>query len=172
MNPGALPLEDIIEPAAIGLFPLAWGWWASTAVAVAVVAALTWLFIRWRRHRAMLTLTLPLLDQAKNDYAENEDSTRYCQNLNKTLKRYLKACDENSQLSLSGEEWTAYLNRINPKATLSSKTINALAHGSYRREPDLAVELIDSELRRWLKRTTPKRVRKAISNTGRKAPYV
>ena len=172
MNPGALPLEDIIDPAAIGLFPLAWGWWASAAVAVAVVTAMTWLFIRWHRHRAMLTLTLPLLDQAKNDYAENEDSTRYCQSLNKTLKRYLKACDENSQLSLSGEEWTAYLNRINSKATLSSKTINALAHGSYRREPDLAVELIDSELRQWLKRTTPERVRKAVSNTGRKAPHV
>jgi len=172
MNPGALPLEDIIEPAAVGIFPLAWGWWVSAAAVIALTAALIWLFIRWNRHRAMLALTLPLLDQAKAEYADNQDSTRYCQNLNKTLKRYLKACDESSNLSLSGEEWTAYLVRINPRATLSMKTTDALANGSYRQQPELAAELIDSELRQWLKRTSPERVRKAVSDAAGESPNV
>src|SRR5690554_8029461 len=53
MNQQPLPLDDIILPAAVSYWPLAWGWWLAIVIAITLILGLSfWLVkhLEYKRH--------------------------------------------------------------------------------------------------------------------------
>jgi len=163
MNPQIPGLADIIEPPAIGFFPPAWGWWVLAGALIAVIALSIWLAVKlYRRHQFSLK-GYALLDEALAGYQSTQNTQAYCRDLNQALKRYWFACtDQHDEIaSLSGQNWTARLQAVNPRTSLSSQTLAALSDGPYRPIESFNAQSVDAEVRQWLKTVSPGKLRQS-----------
>lgn len=163
MNPLAAQLADIIEPSPVGWFPPAWGWWVLLVLLLAVVGVATWWVRVWLQQRRLLLVADTLLDQALEQYQTTQDSQRYCQSLNQTMKRYWKACAPTAThvLSLSGSDWVEAVLHAAPSSGLSQNTQQALAEGAYQPLHEFKVNDLDQDVRRWLRKAKPANIRRA-----------
>ena len=91
MDPEQIPLRDLHLPAEIGWWPLAPGWWALVAVAIAGVLWLLYReFVRWRFNRARRA-ALKQLALIAEDFAARGDAIAAAQELSALVRRALLA---------------------------------------------------------------------------------
>lgn len=162
MNPSQLPLEDIIQPAAIGIWPPAIGWWILAAI---LLMSLTFLCIYlnrvWQARKVRLQ-AYELLDAAKQKYKTEGNASNYCRDINEALKRYWHHYNKDSQiLSCTGSDWVKLLNQQHKSDIFHAKISDALAHGPYRKIGKLNLEVIDKAARKWIGSVTAHQLRKA-----------
>ena len=116
MNPDPLAaLHPLREPAAVGWWPPAPGWWVLLLLALAVIAVTCYLL--WRRYQrgAYRRRALRQLEQLHCQHAQNPDNGRYLEGVNALLKSVaLVAYPARDVASRHGESWRLFLNEHLP----------------------------------------------------------
>ena len=88
MNPASqLSLNDILLPEAIGIWPLAPGWWLLIALAV-ITPIIIYVLVRWRQRVKQQRQPLRQALAAIEALAEQNMSPALCAALNEVLKTY------------------------------------------------------------------------------------
>ncbi|MFZ5842186.1 MAG: DUF4381 domain-containing protein [Pseudomonadota bacterium] len=104
--------HDIIEPAPIGWWPLAPGWWLLIVISVAALFVLgRWL---WRRRRKLAPLRQALqeLRALESQWQQQRDHRAACAALSALLKRMARLCYPQEECArLTGPAWQAFLLR-------------------------------------------------------------
>lgn len=104
--------HDIIEPAPIGWWPLAPGWWLLIVIGVAALFALgLWL---WQRQRKLAPLRQALqeLRALESQWQQQRDHRAACAALSALLKRMARLCYPHEECArLTGAAWQAFLLR-------------------------------------------------------------
>ncbi len=143
-------LHPLREPAAIGLWPPAPGWWLLGGVLLAaLVAAAIWLYRR-RRANAYRRRALRQLENLEARLAQDHDALAYAQSVNALLKSAaltaFPACDI---AALHGRQWLSFLESTAPGASFASDFTAAVYSGDAQR---LDARQLHVDARRWLVR--------------------
>ena len=151
MNPSSpqpLPLRDIHLPEAIGLWPLAPGWWLLLGAVLLLLGILAYTLYR-RRQPTALKQALARLDQVMADdrLALHQKS----QEISKILKQMaLTVGARNEVAELSGHAWIEWIGSRPLKVPLSETVRGFLELGPYRRDAEVTPagrEALASDLR-------------------------
>lgn len=156
-------LEPLIEPAPIGLWPLAPGWWFLAALLLGIVLLLR--LRPWQTKRREVTTNSeaavdPQRQVALNELAQldkpqgGEPANQWLQQLNALLKRLCRTRypDDNPH-TLSGRAWLAFLDSRCPAAGLTRWMV--LVEGVYRAEcrlDDKAIEGLEHSVQIWIRK--------------------
>ena len=113
MNPAdpLAQLNPLREPAAIGWWPLAPGWWLLIILVLILCAVALWqLFARYRRN-AYRRQGIAALSEIRAQWQGNDDATTCLTQANALLKAVaLRAFPQRDTASLTGEGWLSFLN--------------------------------------------------------------
>ena len=149
-------LRDVHLPEQVGWWPLAPAWWILAAIVIATIVASVFYLRHRRRKNQYRKAALIELERYFKKWQSNGDSAGYLQGANLTLKRCLRHTSvehistEPSGLTLTGSAWVTHLNRyISQK--LSTKTEFALGEACYQAEPNVEIELVNTEVSRWIR---------------------
>jgi len=134
MDPEQIPLRDLHLPDAVGLWPLAPGWWALILLAVAgVIYLLYQLFLRWQFNAAR-RLALRELASLRRDYEEGADATALSKALSELVRRSMLAYAPRDEVAgLTGDTWLSWLDRGLPDAPFSAGAGRMLETLPYQR---------------------------------------
>lgn len=130
-------LRDIHLPEAVGLWPLAPGWWILIALFLALVAGSIWY---WRKRVISMAFKREALSQleALNDLRDN-NGLQYVQALNALLKQTALTAHARAEVAaLSGQQWLEYLDQHFSQSAFVSGAGRCLADAPYK--PSLATE--------------------------------
>ncbi len=159
IDPQALPLLDIHLPAPVSWWPPATGWWLLLGLALALLAALVFLW----RHRVgsrYRRLALREIDQLEQ-LPPAELAAALAQLLRRAALCHFPRRD---CAGLSGEAWLEFLDRPFGDRPFSQGVGRCLLDAPYRPEPAFDSQALLALCRRWLKqlptrRTAPRRDR-------------
>jgi len=134
MDPEQIPLRDLHLPDAIGLWPLAPGWWVLILIAVAVCLYFLYkLILRWRLNAAR-RLALHELAKLRRDYQNGADATQLSKALSELVRRSMLAYAPRAEVAgLTGETWLKWLDRGLSDAPFSSGAGRMLESLPYQR---------------------------------------
>lgn len=112
MDPSQIPLRDVHLPDAIGLWPLAPGWW----VVIAIVLALSIVALRRAMHDyrqgTARRLALRQLKKIKDDYERHGNPVRFAADVSALLRRAMLAYSPREVVAgLTGPAWLEWLDR-------------------------------------------------------------
>jgi hypothetical protein len=112
VNPDQLPLRDLHLPEAIGLWPLAPGWWLVIAlVAFAVAWLLRRAWIRYQFH-APRRYAIRELANVEAAYLSHRNPVALGQQLSELLRRAMLAYAPRHEIAgLTGEAWLEWLDK-------------------------------------------------------------
>lgn len=161
MNPEQLPLEPLIAPPPISMWPLAPIWWVLLAFIILVILLI--IGSRLKKKYRTTSSKVPQKDfdarrqAALTELAEmvkpyDQAAGTWLQQLNNLLKRVcnVRYPTENSKI-LMGQAWLNYLDSKYPKAQL--KRYNFLIEGEYQDDYFMDKTTIDalySSLEEWI----------------------
>ena len=149
-----LPLEDIVLPATVDIWPLAVGWWLLLLLIIIAIAAFTILKIR-RKKSAYRKESLDLLSQCYQHYQQSSDSKKSCQTMLTILKRSAITAYPNKNIDhLHGREWVDFLNQQIDTA-IDEALSDVICHGQYQKNYTANIELIYKTCRYWVKNHKP-----------------
>lgn len=104
-------LNPLREPAAIGWWPLAPGWWLLIALVLIVAGVLAWLLIARYRRNAYRRQAIIELQVIRNRWENGGDDSLCLTQTNALLKAVaLRAFPRRDIASISGEQWRDFLN--------------------------------------------------------------
>lgn len=112
MNPSdpLAQLHPLREPAAIGWWPPAPGWWLLLALVIVALAVLCWLGLRHHRRNAYRRLGLAELEHIRRCWQIDGDHLHCLTQANALLKAVaLRAYPHRDIAGVSGREWQAFL---------------------------------------------------------------
>lgn len=160
MNPSShtpiqLALVDIIEPTAIGHWPLAWGWWLLLIATLVTLGLIIYVTIVTVQQYKIRSRAYRLLDQAKDDYAQTGNANNYCRDVNQILKRYWAYYRPGSDITvLTGKRWVEQLNGQCSIAIFEHTTALALIDGPYRKLDDFKSDELEVAAKQWIKQAS------------------
>lgn len=112
MDPLNLPLRDLHLPDAIGLWPLAPGWWLLLALVLLAIGLLVNAYRKRHRQSAARRFALKRLELLARSYAENGDAVGLGIEVSELLRRTMLAYAPRSDVAgLTGEAWLEWLDR-------------------------------------------------------------
>ena len=144
-------LHALREPATIGWWPLAPGWWLLLAlVLLALVAGAWWLYRRHQRS-AYRRLGLRQLESIQHQYGRDHDSRQAVQAVNALLKGVaLKAYPRRNIAAINGDDWHEFLSTSAPAGQAFEPTSLT---AQYRPDTgDIDVEALVRAARHWISR--------------------
>lgn len=143
-------LHPLREPAAVGLWPPAPGWWLlAGALLAALAAGVIWLYRR-RLANAYRRRALRQLDQLHARLAQDNDTLGYAEAVNALLKSAaLSAFPEREVAALHGQRWLSFLESTAPGTRFESDFTAAIYSGEAQW---LDTEQLHGDARRWLLR--------------------
>lgn len=142
-------LHPLREPAAVGVWPPAVGWWLlALLITLAVLGIAAWWWRRRRRNRYR-TLALGQLQDLQNRYSRDGDAAQLQADVNALLKVVaLQVYARGEVAALHGASWEAFLSRTCPDRPFAGRTS---AH--YRREPrETDAEQLCRSAAHWIQR--------------------
>jgi len=105
-------LHPLREPAAIGWWPPAPGWWLLLALVLIALGILGWRLLQRHRRNAYRRQGLAALARIRNQWQANNDHRRCLTEVNALLKAVaLRAYPRRDIAGLSGDDWQEFLNR-------------------------------------------------------------
>ncbi len=112
MDPEQIPLRDLHLPEAIGLWPLAPGWWFLIALAVAGLGYLLYKqFLKWRWNAAR-RLALRELSRVRSEFEAGADALALGKQLSELVRRSMLAYAPRGEVAgLTSDNWLAWLDR-------------------------------------------------------------
>ncbi len=112
MDPEQIPLRDLHLPEAIGLWPLAPGWWALILLAVAGLVYLLYQRIQRWRWNAARRLALRELARVRREYEQGADAIALGKELSELVRRSMLAYAPRGDVAgLTGDAWLRWLDR-------------------------------------------------------------
>jgi hypothetical protein len=145
MDPEQIPLRDLHLPEAIGLWPLAFGWWVLIALMVAGLCYLLYRqFQKWRFNSAR-RLALRELNRVRTEFEQGADALTLGKELSELLRRSMLAYAPRGEVAgLTGDRWLEWLDQGLPDKPFTQGAGRYLESLPYRSpesiadEPDLA----------------------------------
>jgi len=142
MDPEQIPLRDLHLPDAIGLWPLAAGWWVLIALVVAGVGYLLYKqYLKWRWNAAR-RLALSELGRVRTAFESGADALTLGKELSELVRRSMLAYAPRGEVAgLTGDNWLAWLDRgldDKPFTSGPGKTLESLP---YQRPEKVADEV-------------------------------
>mgnify|MGYP000017630726 CR=1 FL=1 len=147
-------LKDIHLPPAISDFPIAYGWWISLFMIIAIVVVAIYFFIKQRKKTAIQRSALQVLKQHYEDYKQDQDSQCFLQQCNSVLKRYCITHYPHA-VSLSGPNWANFLICYSQKTRFSDELISAISEGLYQPQCQYNADDLYKACVSWLKNNKP-----------------
>ena len=151
-------LHPLREPALIGWWPPAPGWWAVLALVIMAISLLAYFLIKRRRdnrYRRLALAQLLALYHDLNQSADGEDTNRDCITaINALLKSVaLRAFPRHDIAALSGRAWLDFLNTSRQDTNTATEFSPAFATAAYQRDlPDLDHEQLFQAAKRWIRK--------------------
>ncbi len=147
MDPEQIPLRDLHLPEAVGLWPLAPGWWLLIALAVAGLVYLLYKqFQKWRWNAAR-RLALRELRRVRVEFEKGMDALTLGKALSELVRRSMLAYAPRSEVAgLTGDRWLEWLDQGlegNPFTKGAGKNLESLP---YQRPESIADEVDVSAL--------------------------
>ncbi|MGH1485942.1 MAG: DUF4381 domain-containing protein [Cellvibrionaceae bacterium] len=140
MEKNTLPLDDIITPQTISLWPLAPAWWIFLIAIITTIFISFLLFKRYIKKWAYRKEALALTKQYHKQWKASNNHSEFCQHLLTTLKRTaMTAYPSQSIETLYGKQWIELLNN-QVKKPFDETLTHTICYGQYQKE------LIDTEL--------------------------
>jgi hypothetical protein len=137
MNENALPLRDLHLPDPIGWWPLAPGWWAVIALAVAGLLWLAWRWYRAWQFEAPRRHALRELARIEAEYLEHRDPVALGKAASELLRRGMLAYAPRASVAgLTGEAWLAWLDEGMAVPYFHTEGGKSLLSLPYRRPDD------------------------------------
>ena len=146
-----LPLEDIILPTAVSIWPLAWGWWFVFVITVILIVALFLLIKRHRKKWGYRKVALTLLKKEYQQWQKNHHSQQSCQTMLTILKRTaITAFPQEKVNSLYGQAWVDFLNK-QVKQPINATLSQAICEMQYQPAANTDIQLIYKYCKLWIK---------------------
>ena len=139
MEPNASPLRDLHLPEAIGIWPLAPGWWVVIGIVLVLAAIWSWqMWIAWR-DGALRRYALRQLDRLYAGYRENGNAVEFGSDLSELLRRTMLAYAPRKDVAgLTGQDWLDWLDDDLPIPQFAGSAGEVLLELPYRNpESDL-----------------------------------
>lgn len=153
MNPTD-PLEQLHplrEPALIGWWPLAPGWWLSLAILLLVLAGTGWWLYRRYQRNSYRRQGLRQLDSIRRQYDHQQDTGTAVQAINALLKAVaLQAYPRRDIAALSGDAWQEFLRDSAPQGPAFESAALTAQYRPSAEHIDIAALLQAS--RNWISR--------------------
>ena len=152
MNPAdpLAALHPLREPAAVGWWPPAPGWWILLALCLLGLVALLFLLLRRYRANAYRRAGLRRLHELRRQYQAQPDPAAELAAVNALLKSTaLHAYPRSEIAAQSGVQWLEFLNTALP----GSRNFQAeFASAAYMREvPGLDIQALHDSAAEWIK---------------------
>ncbi|WP_054112686.1 DUF4381 domain-containing protein [Marinagarivorans algicola] len=104
-------MADIIEPAAIGHWPIAWGWWLLIAAIIALLSIVLIAMIQRYRHNRYRRFALNALqDISKKTPINAQQQAQQLMQLSKQVGLHAYPSHRHSIATAHGEQWLQWLN--------------------------------------------------------------
>lgn len=146
MDPEQIPLRDLHLPEAIGLWPLAPGWWVTATLAVIFLGFLARRFVQRRARGAARRHALSQLNELTAEFEQHRDAVAFSSGLSELLRRTMLAYAPRGEIAgLTGDEWVAWLDKDLDQPRFKGETGRKLLELPYRKPGDdvSAMDLID-----------------------------
>lgn len=132
MDPEQIPLRDLHLPEAVGLWPLAPGWWILIAMAATGLGYFLYKqYLRWRRNAAR-RLALSELARVRVEFDNGMDALTLSKELSELVRRSMLAYAPRAEVAgLTGDRWLEWLDRgmeSKPFTTGSGKHLESLPY--------------------------------------------
>lgn len=112
MDPEQIPLRDLHLPEAIGLWPLAPGWWVLIGLAVAGLVYLLYRRVQRWRWNAARRHALREFARLQREYEQGADPTILGKELSELVRRSMLAYAPRGEVAgLTGDAWLQWLDR-------------------------------------------------------------
>lgn len=143
-------MADIIEPNAVGMWPLAWGWWlVIVAVTLVIVGLIFWAVVRYRNNLyRRQALKLLAAEEFDNLHAQ-------AQFLMKLSKQVALKAYPNSRGTIAksfGPDWLNWLNGTTSKPMFNKKLARQWQEQLYTTTNEPASSDLSKLIRHWIKR--------------------
>ncbi len=146
MDPEQIPLRDLHLPEAIGLWPLAPGWWVTITLAVIFLGFLARRYVQRRARGAARRHALSQLNELTAEFEQHRDAVAFSSGLSELLRRTMLAYAPRGEIAgLTGDAWVAWLDRDLDQPRFKGETGRKLLELPYRKPGDdvSAMDLID-----------------------------
>ena len=146
MDPEQIPLRDLHLPEAIGLWPLAPGWWVTITLAVIFLGFLARRYVQRRARGAPRRHALSQLNELTAEFEQHRDAVAFSSGLSELLRRTMLAYAPRGEIAgLTGDEWVAWLDRDLDQPRFKGETGRKLLELPYRKPGDdvSAMDLVD-----------------------------
>lgn len=144
-------LHPLREPALVGWWPPAPGWWLLSGLVLLCLVALIWFLLRRYRANAYRRQALAQLQQLQEAYPQQPGTAEQSARINALLKSVaLRAYPRREVAATTGSAWLQFLNS---KVRRGERFQSGFASAAYYREcPDLDMEQLYLAARNWIKR--------------------
>lgn len=156
MNDPLSQLRDIHLPTPVSWWPPAPGWWLLLALLILVAVMLGWYLRRRSRRLDLYRAALQELDEIRQHFDKERDSSRLAAELSRLLRRVAISIRLDEDVAgLTGTAWLAWLDAQVDGNSFTEGAGQFLTDGAYRPIGELqdADELLDI-VEDWLKKVT------------------
>jgi hypothetical protein len=153
-----LPLRDVHLPEAVGLFPLAIGWWITLAL-IPILLWISYLIYNRLTRKTALKTAKKLLAQLKRD--ETLSAQQKLNAISALIRRVAISVAPREQCAgLTGKAWLQYLDKSFKDKPFSQGVGQCLADVSYRKNvaEDINLPELFNLTERWLKAQKSKKI--------------
>jgi len=135
-DPLDLPLRDIHLPEAVGLWPLAYGWWVLLFVLLSLVLLMVFVYYRNMRNRySAITLAKKELEKIQDDFSQDNNSEKLVRQVSILIRRLSISIFPRTDVAhLTGENWLKFLDQHVEGELFSGGDGRILIDAPYRRE--------------------------------------
>ncbi|MEH6589543.1 MAG: DUF4381 domain-containing protein [Halioglobus sp.] len=144
-------LHPLRDPAAIGWWPLAPGWWMLIALVIALLLLCAWLWLRRYRACAYRRQAQIQLDQLIQSWRSDNDTSAYLGATNALLKSVcLHAFPWRDVAAINGSRWIDFLNQTMPEKTDRPRFDALMADAVYQADAAIDCEAIHVSAVYWI----------------------
>jgi hypothetical protein len=146
-------LHDIHLPTAIGLWPLAWGWWALCIFILVALFSSIFFVRRFKTRNGYRAFALTELKKISQQYSSDQNA-EYLQALALLLRRTaISAFGQKFNASMTGEEWLLWLDAQYTKNStdFSAGVGRVLRLGQYQKNPEFNRAALHALAYLWVK---------------------
>jgi len=151
-----LPLEDIIVPNSVSLWPLAFGWWLLLALIIACFIGAFFVYKRyqkkWRYRKEALNLLKGYqssLQNTQSALADKDIIIKYIECLKRTA---ISAYPTQSVQALYGREWIAFLNQQTPSPLFKDELATFICESQYKEAITINKHDVYFAVETWIKK--------------------
>jgi len=152
MNDSLLQLRDIHEPANIGFFPLAPGWWIVIGLLIILLSVFFWLkkYINTPK-RKLKKQALKEFQRIKVNYAENGNKTLLLESVSSMLRKItLSYFPEKSGANLTGDEWLRHLDAMSRHPIFQTDCGRVFSGDQYKKNIAIDDHHLLNSLEQWI----------------------